>query len=45
MKQTESSILMAREFNIQGQLTILVRSIPAQMFLELNRFWIANTSS
>jgi hypothetical protein len=45
MKQTESSILMAQEFASQGQLTILVRSIPAQMFLELNRFWIANTSS
>jgi hypothetical protein len=44
MKKTESSILMAREFTSQGQLTILVRSIPAQMFLELNGFWIANTS-
>jgi hypothetical protein len=45
MKQTESSILMPEEFTSQGQLTILVRSIPAQIFLELNRFWIANTSS
>jgi hypothetical protein len=45
MKQTEASILMPREFTRQGLQAILVRSIPAQMFLELNRFWIANTSS
>jgi hypothetical protein len=45
MKQTEASILMLREFTRQGLQAILVRSIPAQMFLELNRFWIANTSS